>query len=115
VQARPAMAQGQLRDVHWLAEGQKQHGSGRAGFVLLFFWLAGAGLAAGGATDGSVEASLGDLRLFPTIGVAFLPAEKVNWAGEGPSTTSSSWSRSDEEDDLSVSKAASPDCAGDSV
>ena len=102
MQACPALAQGQLRAVHRLAEGQRQHGSGRAGFVLLFFGPAGAGDSSGGAADGSVEASLGVLRLFPTIGVALRPPEKVNGTGGEPSSILSTSSTVDGEVDLSA-------------
>ena len=37
VQGRPALVQGQPEAKHWLEEGQKQHGSSRAGLSLLFF------------------------------------------------------------------------------
>ena len=52
VQACPALAQGQLRVEQWLTEGQRQHGTTRAGFVLLFFGLAVAPASEGVVSDG---------------------------------------------------------------
>lgn len=64
VQARPALAQGQLRVEHWLAEGQRQHGTSRAGFVLLFFGFAVAPASEGVVSDGGRE-RFGDFLFDP--------------------------------------------------
>ena len=85
-QARPALAQGQLAAKHWLEVGQRQHGSSRAGFVLLFF---PPGASLWGGADGAV-ASLGVFLLFPLVGRDFRPPERAAGAAAGAAAAPSS-------------------------
>ena len=79
VQVRPAVAQGQLRGMQRLFDGQKQHGSARAGIVLLFF-VATAAAAGGEGTAVEAFATLGVFRLFPLVLSARRPLAKANAA-----------------------------------